>query len=451
MTSLLALIVVLGVLIFVHELGHFLAARAMGVAVIRFSFGLGPKTPLAVKWGETEYCISWIPFGGYVKMAGHDDEGPSGKLEGGEDPEVAAVPKERHLESKSRPARALIFSAGVIMNLLFAFVVYTFMAARYGVVRDTTVTILEVRADQLPLGAGPVSSLRPGDRIVTINDDTVTGWEAIQRAIMLSEETPVRIGVAGRAEPVLVDVPLSRQEQRAAVLRALVPAVEPVIGVVVPGEQADSAGLRRGDRVLTAGGDTMVAWQRLVAAIEAHPEQPLPLVIQRAGAIETVTVRPRAERVTRNDSTLRVGKIGTQPFYELERFGFGGSIREGVRRTGAAAGEIVFVLKGLVLGRISPRDIGGPILIGQLSGQAARLGLEQFLGFMALFSVNLAILNLLPIPVLDGGHLMFLLIEGVRRKPLSVEARQRWMTVGLVLVLMLMVLAVYNDVMRLFQ
>src|SRR3989304_8011531 len=156
----MAVIVVLGVLIFVHELGHFLAARAMGVAVIRFSFGLGPKTPLAAKWGETEYCLSWIPVGGYVKMAGLEDEGGSaGGLEGGVDPEIAAVPKERHLENKGRLARAFIFSAGVAMNVLFALVVYAFLAWRYGTPRADTVMVGDVAASTLPLGAGNLASL----------------------------------------------------------------------------------------------------------------------------------------------------------------------------------------------------------------------------------------------------------------------------------------------------
>ena len=451
MIYLISVIVVLGVLIFVHELGHFLAARAMGVAVIRFSFGLGPKTPLAVKVGETEYCLSWIPFGGYVKMAGHDEEGAAADLEGGMDPEVAAVPPERRFESKSRLARAFIFSAGVAMNALFAVLVYGFMAWQYGVPRDTTVTVGEVRPIDLPMGAGGLRAIAAGDRIVAINDDTVSGWGDIEMALLTTNETPVRIAVAGRSEPVLVDVPLSRQADRQAVIEALVPAHPPVLGQLVPGEPAQRAGLLPGDRIVRAGGDTVPSWERFVPVVEAHPGSRIVVAYERAGAVDSVTVTPRAVRVAAGDTSRTVGKIGASVHFEIRHFGVLGSVGQGVRRTGEAAGLVLFTIKGLILGRLSPRDIGGPILIGQLSGQAAQLGVRYFLDFLALFSVNLAVLNLLPIPVLDGGHLMFLLIESVRRKPLSVESRQRWMTVGLVVVLLLMVLALYNDVMRLFQ
>lgn len=451
MEYIIGLLVVLGVLIFVHELGHFLAARAMGVAVIRFSFGLGPKTPLAVKWGETEYCISWIPFGGYVKMAGMEDEGASAGLEGGADPEIAAVPPERHLENKSRPARALIFSAGVAMNLLFAVFAYAVIAWRYGTPQVDTVMVGDIAAADLPLGAGNVASLKPGDRIIRVGGDTVTTWEQIVLGLYAAPDGPVAIEVAGRDEPVLVEVPKSRRGDRQALIRAIEPGVEPVIGDIVPGQPADSAGIRPGDRIITAGGDTVASWQRLVRVIEANPGRPVVMTVQRGGAIESLTVTPRPTRVPGEDSALTVGKVGAGPFIATQRYGLGASMTYGVQATGAAAGEVLFTLKGLILGRLSPRDLGGVILIGQLSGQAARRGIRALLDLMALLSVNLAVLNLLPIPVLDGGHLLFLGIEAVRRKPLSVEARQRWMSIGLVLVLLLMVLALYNDVARLIQ
>ena len=337
------------------------------------------------------------------------------------------------------------------MNALFAVLVYGFMAWQYGVPRDTTVTVGEVRPAELPLGAGGLRAIAPGDRIVAINDDTVSGWAEIEMALLTTSETPVRIGLAGRPEPVLIDVPLARQAERQAVIEALVPAHTPVLGPLVPGEPAQRAGLLPGDRIVRAAGDTVPSWERFVPIVEAHPGSPIVVAYERAGAVESVTVTPRAVRVAAGDSSRTVGKIGAAVHFEIRRFGLLGSLGQGVRRTGEAAGLVLFTIKGLILGQLSPRDIGGPILIGQLSGQAAQLGVRYFLDFLALFSVNLAVLNLLPIPVLDGGHLMFLLIESVRRRPLSVESRQRWMTVGLVVVLLLMVLALYNDVMRLFQ
>lgn len=447
MQTLLATIFVLGILIFVHELGHFLAAKSMGVAVHRFSFGLGPKTPLAFRWGETEYCLSWIPLGGYVKMAGLEEEGHG--IEG--EAVDAPVAPERTFDSKSLPARVFIISAGVLMNMLFAVVTYAVLAGMYGVVRDPSTTVGQVRDSLLPSGAGHLATLRPGDRLLRINGDTVTGWGDVQEQLLTSSELPIRIEVANRADPVLVDVPLSRQEDRVAVVNALVPWHEPVIGAVTEGRPAAQAGLREGDRIIRARGDTIPAWEVLVRAIESSPGEAVPLTVQRGGDTLALTVTPVAEVVRTREGERRVGKIGIGPFFPHEKFGIGGSIVQGFKGAARAGGMVLFTLKGLITGQLSLRDLGGPILVGQLSGEAARAGLDVLFGFMALFSMNLAILNLLPIPVLDGGHLMFMAIEAVRRKPLSLQQRARFTQVGFFILLAIMILAISNDIMRVIR
>jgi regulator of sigma E protease len=441
-----AAIVVLGVLIFVHELGHFLAAKSVGVAVLRFSFGLGPKTPLVFRVGETEYCLSWVPFGGYVKMAGHEDD-ESGGMEGPR--EDASVPFERTFDAKPLWARVWVISAGVLMNALFAVAVYSVLAGAYGVARDPSTTVGAVRTDALPRGAAPLATLQPGDRILRINGDSMTGWRDIETALLTSERTPLRIDVAGRSAPVLVDVPLREQENRAALVRALSPRHEPVIGEVLPGYPAAAAGLRVGDRVVAAGSDAIVAWEQFVRAVEQSAEQPLYVVVRRGGVDTALTVTPRSVAVPVTDSTTRtVGRIGVAVYLPVARYGPLGSLRQGLARAADAGGLVLFTLKGLMTGGLSPRDLGGPILIGQLSGEAARLGLETFLGFMALFSMNLAVLNLLPIPVLDGGHLVFLAIEGIRRRPLSLQQRARLTQIGFVVLVGIMLLALTNDITR---
>jgi regulator of sigma E protease len=443
-------IVVLGVLIFVHELGHFLAAKSVDIAVLRFSFGLGPRTRIGMKIGETDYCLSWIPFGGYVKMAGLEDEGPAGALEGSR--EDAGIPRERTFDAKPLWARVWVISAGVLMNAVFAVAVYAVLAATYGVAHDPTVTVGEVRTADLPMGAAPLATLQPGDRILRINGDTMTGWLDIQDALLRAERTPIRIEVAGRAQPVLVDVPLSEQDNRAKLLRALVPWHEPVVGEVLPGHPAQRAGLRRGDRILLAGTDTIPAWERFVRVVEQSAGQAVELAILRDGRRVEAAVTPRATRVTGPDGRSRtVGRIGVSPLVPVERFGAVGALGQGLRQAGSAGGIILFTLKGLLLGQLSARDLGGPILVGQLSGEVARLGIEPFLSFMALFSINLAILNLLPIPVLDGGHLVFLFIEGIRRRPLSIRQRQMATQIGFFVLVGIMLLALSNDVLRLFR
>ncbi len=444
-----AAIVVLGVLIFVHELGHFIAAKSVGIAVLRFSFGLGPKTPLAVRIGETEYCLSWVPFGGFVQMAGAVDDEAAG-AEG--EREDAHVPLERTFDAKPLWARVWVISAGVLMNTVFAVAVYALLAGIYGVATDPSTTVASVRTEGLPRGAGPLATLLPGDRILRINGDTMTGWGDIEAALLTAESTPLRIEVADRAEAVLVDVPLREQEDRVALVRALAPRHEAVVGEVLPGYPAADAGLLPGDRVLVAGADTIAAWEQFVRAVERSPDQPLALVVRRASADVAVTVTPRAVQLPTSDSTSRtVGRIGVAVYLPVQRFGPLAAVGQGVRRAAEAGGLILFTLKGLVTGALSPRDLGGPILVGQLSGEAARLGAEAFLGFMALFSMNLAVLNLLPIPVLDGGHLVFLAIEGIRRRPLSVEQRVRLTRIGFVVLVGIMLLALTNDITRVVQ
>ena len=450
--AVLAGIVVLGVLILVHELGHFIAAKSVGIAVIRFSFGLGPRSPLRVTWGETEYCVSWLPFGGYVKMAGLEDEGAAGQLEG--PPGGGAWPEARTFDGKPLWARIYVISAGVVMNAVFAVLVYALTAGAYGVREDRVTTIGSVDTTRIPLGAAALAQLKSGDRIVRINGDTMTGWRDIQVALLTADASMIRIAVAGRAQPVVIEVPHAEQQERADVANALAPWRDPVIGTVVAGQPGAAAGLRSGDRVVRADSVAVRRWEDFQAVLEDHPGTPVTLVVRRGAADLPLTVTPRPthgrDRVTGRPAT--VGKIGVGELpLPLRRYGLAGAIGQGFREAGDAAGLVLFTLKGLVLGRLSPRDLGGPILIGQISGEVARMGLEPFLSFLALFSMNLAILNLLPIPVLDGGHLLFLLFEGVRGRPLSEQVRQRWTQVGFAVLVAIMLLALANDVLRLFR
>ena len=444
-----AFVIVLGVLVFVHELGHFLAAKSVGVAVLRFSLGLGPVSPLRFKKGETEYCVSWVPFGGSVTMAGLEDEGAAGSLEGPRE-DASAIPPERTFDHKPLWARCFVMLAGVTMNVLFAIAAFTFLTWKYGKTVDTSTIVGAVDSTTLPMGAAGLESLRPGDRIVRIGTDSMTGWVDIQMAFLSSLETPLRIEVAGRPDPILVDVPMSDSKARGQALEALTAWHEPVIGDVIPGQQADSAGLKRGDRVVRVNADTIMSWENFVGHIEAAPRDTLRLAVQRAGAVNELVLVPRAEVVPDTSGARReVGKVGVSIFLEHTQFGLGGSIGEGFARTKVAAGLVFTTLKGLVTARVSVKDLGGPVMIGKMSGQAARMGLETLLGFMGLLSVNLAILNLLPIPVLDGGHIVFLLVEAARGgKPVSMKTREKLTTVGLVFLLVLMVFVTWNDILR---
>ncbi|HXY69566.1 MAG TPA: RIP metalloprotease RseP [Gemmatimonadales bacterium] len=451
LVSILAGVVVLGVLIFVHELGHFLAAKSVGIAVLRFSFGLGPRTPIGVRIGETDYCLSWIPFGGFVKMAGVEEEGAPETLEGGK--LEAEVPPERTFDAKPLVARVFVISAGVLMNALFAIAIYVAVAGAYGVTVDTTVTVGAVDSTALPLGAAGLASLHPGDRILRINGDSVTGWDDIQQKLFTAPGTRITVAVAGRATPILLDVPSAESRSREALVAALEARHEPLVGQVESGSPADSAGLRRGDRIVSAGGTAVDSWERLVRAIQPNPGRRMALEVLRDGRTLAVAITPRPIEVRDRPGAKprTVGQLGIGRWLEVRHFGAAGSVREGLRQAAGGAGLILFTLKQLVTGQASVREIGGPILIGQLAGEVVRAGMREFLAFVALLSVNLAILNLLPIPVLDGGHLVFLLVEGVRGRPLSLVQRQRLTQIGFFVLVGIMVLALSNDVLRLFR
>ena len=452
LVAIVAGIVVIGVLIFVHELGHFLAAKAVGIAVLRFSFGLGPRTPIGVRIGETDYCLSWIPFGGFVKMAGLEEEGAPGALEGG--PQEAVVPPERTFDAKPLWARIVVILAGVAMNAFFAYLVFVAVARFYGERYDPTVTVGSVEASRLPLGAAALRSLQPGDRIVRVNGDTVATWDEVVQALLSAPGSRITIEAAGKSAPILVDVARSDEAARDSLAAAVQPWHDPVIGAVVSGLPAARAGLQAGDRIVMAGGHAVPSWEVLVGIIQGSAERPLELEVRRGGRELRYSVTPQATRdrdlVTGESKT--VGKIGIGPVdLPSHPLGWVAALEAGVGQTARGAGVILWTLKGLFTGAVSVRDLGGPILVGQMSGDMVQRGFDWFLGFLGLFSINLAILNLLPIPVLDGGHLVFLLVEGVRGRPLSLAQRQRLTQIGFFVLVGIMALALGNDFLRLFK
>lgn len=464
MISLLSFIIVIGVLIFVHELGHFVTAKMVDIEVPRFSIGLGPKL-WGFRWGETEYVISWLPLGGYVKMAGmeemeaieggeakrEDTTGVAGATDVGllQETGEGRTPGPRDFESKSLPARVLVISAGVIMNILFALVVFSASAWIWGVEREPEARVPEVTAEALPPGAESLLGVPRGARVVAVDGTTVEDWGDLREQLLTASPGPITLHFEG-APPATIEV-AANDTLRAGLIRVLEPELEPVIGGTIGREPAAVAGLRKGDRILSVAGQPVATWRQLVSIIQSRPGQPTELTFERDGRTLSVEVVPTAQEfVSPSGETETVGRIGAAPLIERNKIGLVESISHGTERTWNVATMIVGFLGDLITGKASPRNLGGPILIGQLSGEVARAGLEEFLNFMALFSVNLAVLNLLPIPVLDGGHLLFLAIEGVRGRALSFEQRMRFTQVGLVLVIALMVWAFASDILRLF-
>ena len=466
MITILATIVVLGVLIFVHELGHFMTAKLVDIEVPRFSIGLGPKA-FGFKRGETEYVVSWLPLGGYVKMAGMEEMeaiegGPAKKpvITGAGTAEDLGLEVEerrqagpRDFESKSLLARALVISAGVIMNLLFAFVVFALIAMVWGVRVTPESRIGGVAEEYLPVGTEALATVPSGARITQIGRERIEDFQDMQVALSQAGAGPMEFRFDNFA-PLTIQLPAS-QDARDTLISAFEPAVEtpPIVGTIVQGSPADRGGLRPGDRVVTAAGQPVQSWQGFVQIVERHGGQQLRLQVEREGQPVALTVTPEARKLANNMTYGRVGIAAQVPISEAlprVRANFFQGVAQGATQTWDMVALTAGFLWDLVTGGASARNLGGPILIGQLSGRVARAGLEPFLAFMALFSVNLAVLNLLPIPVLDGGHLVFLGVEAVRGRPLSLESRMRWSQVGFVIVMAIMVWALANDVLRLF-
>lgn len=448
--TVLAFLVVLGVLIFVHELGHFLAAKWAGMYVHRFSIGMGPTIPwLTRRIGETEYALSWLPLGGYVRVATGEDGTGSDALEGRAEDEPD-VPADRLYENKPVWKRVVFVLGGVVFNLVFAWMVYTGLALKNGRTVDPELRVGDV-ATTLPAGAEALREVRPGDRLAAVNGVPVESWTAFSERFVGAAGDSVVIGLADR-RAVVVRVHQDALGDRLAALQALEPYRAPVIGQLLAGRPAERAGLVVGDTVRAINGTAVSQWGDLVAAIEGSAGTPTRLAIRRGADSLELSVVPSVETVRDSAGRSRtVGRIGVGPAIPVrsEPLSAGGAMAAGGQAVVDGVVQIWRTIKGMLTARISSRELGGPILIGQLAGQSARLGIDALLGLMALLSVNLAVFNLLPVPVLDGGQLVFLLIEGVIRRPVPLVIREWGMRLGVAAVLLLMVLAFSNDFRRL--
>ena len=427
MTSLLAFIFVIGVLVFVHELGHYLAARRVGVRVITFSLGFGPKL-LKTQRGDTEFCVSAVPLGGYVRMAG-------------ENPDDRRTGRDDEFLSKTKWERFQILIAGPAMNVLLAIVVMTVVLYQGAEVPayETEPPVVGTVAEG---SAAERVGIQAGDRVVSVAGRVVETWEELFRAVLprAAREIEVVVRNAG-GERVLRVTPDSQTEFEMGDL-GIGPVLQPQIRSVTPGEPAEGAGIQAGDVIEAVEGDA-VASDELVSRINAHAEQPLRLQVRRGQSRRDIVATP----ALKGD----IGLIGVSisPF-EVRTIepGFFEAFQLSLSRNYEWSGLIFQTLVGLFTAETSPRQLVGPLGIAQLSGGAAEIGLVALLSLMSMISLNLGILNLLPIPVLDGGHIAIMAIEGVSRRDFSLRVKERMLLVGFVALMMLMVTVIYNDLMR---
>jgi regulator of sigma E protease len=450
MQTLILTIIVLGVLVLVHELGHFVTAKWAGVGVPRFSIGLGPRV-VGVKVGETDYCVSAIPFGGYVKMTGMEGEEAFEGLEGGEaESGEAAAPPERRFENKSVLWRLAILSAGVIMNFLLGWAIYVSLAWHDGIPTVNGTAVASV--DSAILAEHPELAALGGESIAAVEGRGVSNWQQLTDAILEAEDGQLEIELASGRTVIL---PVSDGGDREEVAGAMIPLVPAVIEEVREGSPAARGGIQPGDRIVSIDGIETPSYDRLVEVVQARPERILPVVVERAvdGSTRelTLTVETGVEKAPRptDGKFVNVGMLGVRA--ELSRIPLGPleSLVTGTRAAGRASMLILSGLHDIATGGVSLKAVGGPVAIGQHTGHFARQGMSDLLGWVALFSINLAILNLLPIPVLDGGHILFLGIEALRRRPLSANQKLRLSQVGLAFLVLLMAWAFTADILRL--
>ena len=426
--SILAFIFVIGVLVFIHELGHFLAARRVGIRVLTFALGFGPKL-LSFRRGDTEYCVCALPLGGYVKMAG---ESADDKRTGADD----------EFMSKTKWERFQVLIMGPVMNLVLAVVVMTFVLYQGAEVpdyEDAPPVVGTIVEGSVAEGAG----VQVGDRIVSVDGSAVETWrqvfvEALPRA---GQELSVEIRTeTGRTRTVMM-TPDSEATSMAAVL-GVGPVMEPQIRAVTAGEPADLAGVLAGD-VIEALEGTPVSSEELVAFINGSAGESLELTGRRDGVQRSIHVIPAL--------VGDVGLIGVALHPYVTRViepGFGEAFTLSLERNYEQASAIFQTLTGLFTARTSPRQLAGPIGIAQMSAGAAALGASELFAFMSFLSLNLGILNLLPVPVLDGGHIAIMALEGVSRRDFSTRMKERMLLIGFALLMTLMVTVIYNDLTR---
>jgi regulator of sigma E protease len=428
-TTFLAFVFVLGVLVFVHELGHFLAAKRVGVKVLKFQLGFNP-TIVSFRRGDTEYGIGALPLGGYVKMAG---ENPDDERTGSSD----------EFLSKSKWERFQILIMGPAMNILLALfltAIVLYQGARVPVFEDEPPVVGSV-TEGTPAAA---VDIQPGDLIVSVAGSPVETWQDVFIAVGSRPNREVEIELMRAGQLISRRVtPKAEPDDRFEIGSiGVLPDTHPYVDSVTAGSPAEEAGLRSGDVIVAVDGKRMTFQQELREAIAENAGRPLTIELLRDGQALTVSATPRAE-----------GDRGVLGFYIsdearliepglLEAFGL--SFWQNVEW----AGLIVQTVANLVTGETSARQIMGPVGIAQLSGETARLGWVSLFSFMGMLSLNLGLINLLPIPVLDGGHIAIMAIEGVARRDFSIRLKEKMLLAGLVVLMTLMVTVIYNDLTR---
>ena len=502
-TTLISFTIVIGILIFVHEFGHFIVAKRAGVCVEKFSLGFGPKL-LGFHRGETHYMISAVPLGGYVKMKG-------------EDPDETLTSDPKEFGSRSVGVRAAIVAAGSLTNFFFAFLIMPFVFI-IGIQVPTFLGEAPVVAWVVEQSPAMIAGIQQGDTITAVNGVEIKNWKMFNFTILTDtqQENNVRLTLSRNGTTLDKMVALTPDGMGTEGM-GLFHAMRPQVGGVLSDSPAYHAGLQTGDLITAIAGTPVTHWMQMSEIIERYPGKEIVFTVERDGRRSTETITPDVKVVgvaknspadlaglqigdtilsingqdvsladqslyrsfgaldspedkmilvisregtqrtlsivpaMQHDTGITVsGKIGVMPTQEttFKRYGVYDSIKEGFQQSCEMTWLTLKTLGKLITFNISLKMLGGPIVIAKMTGSAAKTGISSLIVFMALLSLNLSIINLLPIPVLDGGHLFFLLIEVIMRKPLDTKKMELVQKIGLALLILLFVTVTYNDILR---
>ncbi|NPA16819.1 RIP metalloprotease RseP [Persephonella sp.] len=444
MLSLLAFLIMIGVLITIHEFGHFLFARMFGVRVEVFSIGFGPPI---IKWRgkETVYQIAAIPLGGYVKMYGEDSM--TEPIQGETEKEAFQDP--RSFAAKPRWQKILIAFAGPLFNIILAIIL---VAAAY------MVGVFEPKYMKEPVVVGYVqpdspaakAGIKPFDKIIAVDGKPVKNWKQFTVEISMKAGMTVTMEVERNGKKLLLTVQLPQDVTKQPI--GISPLIPPKLGKILPDSPAAKAGLKEGDIILAVNGRPVRSWFEIVEALSKIKEkEPVNLMVKRGKQVFTVNVIPQY------NPELKKYVIGISPAYdaEIKKYGFVEAIKKSIDKNIEMTVLLYNFLKDLVTGQMSFQEVknnlGGPISIAKYSGGALESGLGNYLFFTGFISLQLGYLNLLPIPVLDGGLILILLIEMIIRRPLPEKAKEYLAYIGFALIGTLMVFAIFNDILRVLQ
>lgn len=424
------LLVLIGVMILIHELGHYWAARFFDVRVEAFSFGFGPRL-FGFRRGETDFRFSAILFGGYVKMAGEQigDENAS-------DP--------RGFLAKPRWQRLIIAFAGPFMNIILAIGLVTGLFMREYPKLPTVHS--PVVGYVSPDSAASKSGIQEGDRIVQVGDKVDPTWEDITMREVASAGRPLHVAVLRDGQRTPVDVVPTLDERNGVGVAGWAPESEIRVAKVFPDMEAAKVGLERGDILVSVNGKRILSTPKLHDVIKDSNGQPVDLVYKRNGQTHSVRVNPQKTTMD-GQERLMIG-VQLEQKMEITQLAFPDAFRESIRRNVKYAGLIYQMLQGIIERRMSAKTLEGPIRIAQLSGDAAREGAAEFIGLMAMVSLNLAIFNLLPIPILDGGVILLLLVEMIIRRDLSLAFKETVIKAGFVFLMAVVMFVLYNDITK---